>query len=233
MRVSAGMHDLRSLYVRANACVACHQTLDADLLKAGHPGLVFELDSQSANEPKHWRDDDSWSGARSWLVGQAVALREAAWHSRADSNPAADTLETVLALAWLLQKVTLTEPLLPKIVEPATSDLAPLQIEADDLARRSANWSPTADSLISLLRTLTDTGSEFTISKGRTVDNLFYRARRLVLALDSLTNAVNANRSVPLKLDAELSAIRADVQRHYDFDIANFAGHLRAFRAKL
>src|SRR5207237_10680396 len=78
MRVSAGMRDLRNLYIRANPSVACHQNVDNDLLKAGHPALAFELDSQSVNEPKHWRDDDDWSGARSWLVGQAVALREAA-----------------------------------------------------------------------------------------------------------------------------------------------------------
>jgi len=52
MRVSAGMHDLRNLYVRANACVACHQNVESDLLKGGHPALVFELDSQSVNEPK-------------------------------------------------------------------------------------------------------------------------------------------------------------------------------------
>jgi Cytochrome c554 and c-prime len=232
-RVSAGMHDLRSLYVRANACVACHQNLDADLLKAGHPTLVFELDSQSTNEPKHWREDDSWNGARAWLVGQAVALRESAWRSRTDSNPAADTQETAVALAWLLQKVTLTEPLLPKVVEPTSSDLAPLQTEADDLARRSTNWSPTSDSMVSLLRTLADTGPEFTVANERTVDKLFYRARRLVLALDSLINSLNANRSVPLKLDQELSAMRIDIQRHYDFDVAKFAEHLRALRAKL
>lgn len=79
MRVSAGIHDLRNLYVRTNACVAGHQNVDADILQAGHPALVFELDSQSVNEPKHWREDESMIGPRSWLIGQAVALREIAW----------------------------------------------------------------------------------------------------------------------------------------------------------
>jgi Cytochrome c554 and c-prime len=233
MRVSAGMHDLRNLYVRANGCVACHQNVDADLLGAGHPTLVFELDSQSVNEPKHWRDDDSWSGARAWLVGQAVALRETAWRSRADSNPAADAQQTAGALAWLLQKVTLTEPLFPKVVESSTSDLGLLEQQADDLARRAANWNPSTDSSTSLLRTLADTGSEFTVANDRSLEKLFYRARRLVLGVDSLTNSVNANRSTPLQLDQELSALRADVQKHYDFDVAKFAEHLRALRAKL
>ena len=41
------MRDLRSFYVRANTCVACHQNLESDLLDAGHPQLLFELDSQS------------------------------------------------------------------------------------------------------------------------------------------------------------------------------------------
>jgi hypothetical protein len=30
-----------------------------------------------------------------------------------------------------------------------------------------------------------------------------------------------------------LNALRSDVQRHYDFDVAAFAEHLRALRAKL
>ena len=40
-RVGAGMRDLKSLYVRANTCVACHQNLDDDIAAAGHPQLVF------------------------------------------------------------------------------------------------------------------------------------------------------------------------------------------------
>jgi hypothetical protein len=35
------------------------------------------------------------------------------------------------------------------------------------------------------------------------------------------------------KIGKELNALRADVQRHYDFDVAAFAEHLRALRAKL
>jgi hypothetical protein len=233
MRVSAGMHDLRSLYVRANTCVACHQNIDNTLLKAGHPTLVFELDSQSLNEPRHWRDDDPWSGARAWLVGQAVALREAAWRSRTDPDPAADMQETSVALAWLLQKVTLTEPLLPKIVEPTASDLEPLQKEADDLARHAANWNPNIDSAMSMLRALAETDSEFVVGKDRSLQNLFYRARRLVLAVDRLNNALAQNRGTPSKIDRELDQLRQDVAAYGNFDPARFAEHLRALRAKL
>ncbi|MEY2525467.1 MAG: hypothetical protein QOE73_238, partial [Verrucomicrobiota bacterium] len=209
MRVSAGMRELRSLYIRANTCVACHQNIDVDLLRAGHPTLVFELDSQSVNEPKHWKDEDSWTGARAWLTGQAVALREAAWRSRTDGEPAPDMQETSLALAWLLARATLAEPTLPKIVEPTSSDLEPLQQQADNLAQHV--WNPTIDSTMAILRALTDTDSEFVATRQASAQS-FYRAKRVELALYVLTRSLNANRGVPLNIDKELDALRQDVQ---------------------
>ena len=229
-RVSAGMRDLRNLYVRANACVACHQNVDVDLLKAGHPALVFELDSQSINEPKHWKDEDSWSGARAWLVGQAVALREAAWHSRTDAEPASDMQETSLALAWLLARATLADAMLPKVVEPTSSDLEPLQQQADNLARHV--WNPTIDSTMSILRALAGTDSEFVASEQMS-PQFFYRTKRLELAFRALIRALNANRSLALKIDKELDALREDVQSADHFTAARFAEHLRALRAAL
>lgn len=227
-RVSAGMHDLRNLYVRANACVACHQNVDADILKAGHPELVFELDSQSVNEPKHWRDEDSSVGPRSWLVGQAVALREACWHARTDPDPSTDSKETALALAWLLAKATTTMSDLGRISEPPSFDLEAMQKDADALAHRAAAWNATPDALMSILQTFTASDSEFQ-SAGSSPDVRFYYALRLTLALDRLAAALNLSQ----KVDKELQALRADVQRHYDFDPAAFAEHLRALRAKL
>ena len=85
-RTAAGMRDLQNLYVRANTCVACHQNVDADILKAGHPELIFELDGQSVAEPKHWRETTNWNGAQAWLVGQAVALREMSWQLSANTQ---------------------------------------------------------------------------------------------------------------------------------------------------
>ena len=233
MRVTAGMHDLRNLYVRANGCVACHQNIDNDLLKAGHPTLVFELDSQSINEPKHWRDDDPWIGMRAWLTGQAVALRETAWRSRTDPDPAPDMQETSIALAWLLEKVTRTEPALPKVVQPNSSDLEPLQKQADDLARQAPGWNPNPDAAMSILRALAATDSEFVVSNQRPAQTLFFRAKRLLLALDRLTNALNANRGAPLKIDNELNSLRDDVRGRDSFQPTRFAEHLRAFREKL
>ena len=234
MRVGAGLHDLRQLYMRANACAACHQNVDNDILQAGHPTLVFELDSQSVNEPKHWRDEDPWRGARAWLTGQATALREAAWGARTQSEPAPDMQETSVALGWLLAKVTLTDPNLPQVVEPATSDLEPLQRDGDTLARAAAKWNPTMDGVMVLLRSLAEMDSEFTINKERSGEALFYRGRRLVLALDRLTTALNANRDIPLKLDPELKALEKDIaEAHGNLDAGKFSEHLRAFRGKL
>ncbi|HEV3149111.1 MAG TPA: multiheme c-type cytochrome [Chthoniobacterales bacterium] len=233
MRVTAGMRDLRSLYVRANTCVACHQSIDNDLLKAGHPPLVFELDSQSVNEPKHWRDDNSWIGPRAWLTGQAVALREAAWRSRTDSDPAADVRETSIALAWLLAKATAVEPDLPKIFESVSSDLEPVQKQADDLARRAPSWNPNIGSIMAMLRAFVAADSEFVVTKEASVQTLWYRARRVVLALDRLSAALKQNRGEPIRIDSELNLLREDVRLHENFAAARFAEHLRGFRAAL
>jgi len=103
-RVTAGMRDLKNLPTRANACVACHQTVETDLLKAGHPELIFELDGQAVSMPKHWREREDWNGAQAWFVGQTAALREMNWQlSREPDNEPLRTRRD--GLAWVLQRV--------------------------------------------------------------------------------------------------------------------------------
>lgn len=233
MRVSAGMRDLKSLYARANACVACHQNVAKDLLAAGHPALLFELDEQSVNQPKHWRDEDPHSGIRAWLTGQAVALRESAWQSRTDADPADDTQQTAMALAWLLAKVTMTDPALPQIVEPDSADLERLQKQADALAHRAASWQPNEEGISSALRALADTSGEFRTGKEPAPAALPYRARRAVRGIERLLIALNQTRGVPLNIDAELKLLREDVAPSGTFDPTRFAEHLRALRQKL
>jgi hypothetical protein len=224
MRVSAGIHDLRNLYVRANGCVACHQNLDADILKAGHPALVFELDSQSVNEPKHWREDESMIGPRSWLIGQAVALREIAWAVNKATPEERDRLFAQMsALTWLLDKAGVGGNV------SAFSSFVGIRLRADEIARRDAEkWNPTNTELMSILQTLAASDSEFQ-SSNASHEHLFYQALRLSLALDRLSVALNLS----AKIDKELSSLRGDVQHDYDFDPASFAGHLRALRQKL
>jgi hypothetical protein len=236
-RVGAGMRDLRNLYVRATACVACHQYLEPALLKAGHPDLFFELDSQSVAEPKHWKDDtDSWGGLREWVTGQAVALREMSWALTAD--PANDEWSTARwnGLAWLCATATsaaaISSPVLAPPSSPARSDFTNMQSQADALARRAAisNWSEGAAR--NLLAALAATDREFA-AKGTANPILGQRAKRLVLALDRLTNALNQNRGSKLKIEPELNQLFEDVRTLDSFDAGTFVVHLKAFRSAL
>jgi Cytochrome c554 and c-prime len=76
-----GMYDTRNLAKRAEKCVSCHvgdemRNVDHELIAAGHPDLVFELDTFTAILPPHWRTSQDEGGGKDWAVGQAVALRE-------------------------------------------------------------------------------------------------------------------------------------------------------------
>jgi len=81
--VARGMVDTLDLRQRTEQCLTCHmgtpdKNVDHELLAAGHPDLVFELDSYSAVMPMHWKKpDDPAFGIRTWSVGQAVKLQEA------------------------------------------------------------------------------------------------------------------------------------------------------------
>ena len=233
MRVSAGLRDLRSLYERANACVACHQNIDNDLIKAGHPTLMFELDSQSINEPKHWSEEESLIGAAAWLTGQAVALRETAWHARTDQDPSKDSQETSMALAWLLSKATAIDPDLPKVLEPTSSDLEALQTQGDSLARYAGNWRPKIEILRSILHGLAETDREFVVTGKIGPETLSYRAQRLVLALDRLAAALNAVIGPQAETAAKLGLLREDIRHRDSFELLKFAADLRAFRGTL
>ena len=233
MRVTAGMRDLRSFYVRANTCVACHQNLDSDIIKAGHPELTFELDGQSVAEPKHWRDEDPSSGLRAWLVGQAVALREMSWDLSKNEMPDAETTARWKGLAWLLAKTTAHQTNLPVIDPPgATTNRASFtgaQEQADLLARRAAESRLSDDFAMKALRALASTDSEFVVSKQATPDLLFRRGQRLVLALDRLSSAVNSEAPGTMKNPA-LNQLSEDVRSRADFHASRFAEHLRSFR---
>ncbi|MDB6147608.1 MAG: hypothetical protein JWO45_1272, partial [Spartobacteria bacterium] len=224
IRVSAGMRNLRDLYDRANACVACHQNVNPELLRAGHPVLVFELDSQSRNEPRHWNETDPWVGPRSWLTGQAVALREMSWHLY-QARPAAsgDELTRWNALKALLENAGLYGDLNQK--SPGTSEsnnFPAVQRQADEMALHAATSTWTQQSVRDLLQRVT-------IASPTSADG----ARRLVLALDSLTRALNTERTGSFNIDNELSVLHDDTRNDYNFSATRFAEHLRALHGKL
>ena len=235
MRVGAGMRDLRSLYVRANTCVACHQNLAPELLKAGHPDLFFEMDGQSVAQPKHWQDEEPWSGLREWLTGQAVALREMSW---ALTNAPTDELSNARwnGLAWLCATATAAGNIASPVSQPSNApgigDFTSMQTQADALARRAAvsNWSET--SARTLMLELASTDGEF-VGKDAAKPVLAQRAKRLVLALDRLAYALNKNRGWRLKVDPELNVLFQDVKVLDNFEAGAFAAHLRSFREAL
>ena len=235
-RVGAGMRDLRSLYVRATACAACHQVLEPAVLRAGHPDLFFELDSESVAEPKHWKEDDPWSGLREWLTGQAVALREMSWALASDPQTDEWSVARWNGLAWLCASATnaaaISSPILAPPNAPARSDFTNMQTQADGLARRAAvsNWSESTAR--NVLNVLASSDNEFS-AKGAAIPILGQRAKRLVLALDRLANALNQNRGFKLKVDAELNQLFEDVRTLDSFDTAAFSVHLKAFRDAL
>jgi len=96
-----GMRPLGSAYQRASHCVACHQNLSDALVEARHPALVFELDGMLVAEPRHWREAKGFSNAKTWLVGQAVALRETA--AQAKREPGARRTAEIEAIQALLK----------------------------------------------------------------------------------------------------------------------------------
>jgi len=87
--LTAGMVDLRDPRGRARVCLGCHggkpgQQVDHELLAAGHPELVFELDNYTESMPAHWlpfaerRDTEGRRdshGLAAWAVGQAETFR--------------------------------------------------------------------------------------------------------------------------------------------------------------
>jgi hypothetical protein len=76
--VSMGMYDTKDVLKRAELCVSCHLAIEADMITAGHPSMIFELDSFSRSQPPHWKDQKEFFGPLAWGTGQAVALEESA-----------------------------------------------------------------------------------------------------------------------------------------------------------
>jgi hypothetical protein len=224
-KVSAGMRDLRNLYNRANACVACHQNVDADILAAGHPELIFELDGQSVSEHKHWQEQTNWSGAQTWLVGQGVAAREVGWQLENTQNRVQK--DRWLGVSWLVDNA---DP----VIRSASATLPILsergsKSACDEIAKQlgQVNWNQklTRDCLLRLA----NTSAQFRDQKiGRHAQAR--RAERLVLGLDRLLVAANVKNE---KANAALDHVFKSVQSLPDFDPNQFADALDGFAKTL
>ena len=81
--VQLGMYDTKDLVKRTEKCLTCHlgtgeKFVDHEMIAAGHPDLVFDLEAFSAAMPRHWRpasEADPFAPVRSFSVGQLVHLR--------------------------------------------------------------------------------------------------------------------------------------------------------------
>ncbi len=219
-RTAAGMRDLQNLYVRANICVACHQNVDADILKAGHPELIFELDGQSVAEPKHWRAEKNGNGAQAWLVGQAVALREMSWQARREkrSDVRADGLFPIIFDAHQVDDRL-----------PALPDNLTIEQWSDKVAMAAANLDWSDDLTKKYLTLLANDSTAFRDSS--ISQNLqARRAERLVLALDRLvTTLPELKNNEPVQ--SSLNQLFKFAQSIPDFDPKQFADALEKFSA--
>jgi Cytochrome c554 and c-prime len=88
--LAAGMYDTRDLTKRAEKCLSCHlgneeESVDHEMIAAGHPDLYFELDSFSAVMPRHWKEPgepgedpgaDPWYDVHELSTGQGIQLKQ-------------------------------------------------------------------------------------------------------------------------------------------------------------
>jgi hypothetical protein len=222
------MTDLRNAYSRANTCVACHEYLPPDIAKAGHPELIFELDSQIVSEPPHWHETDPWIGLHSWLAGQAVAFREDTWHVL---NMAPGSSSRWEALGWILQQTTASLTTLTPFSIPEgpikPGRFAALQTTSDTLARTAASFPWTTTNARLLLQHLASAGAAIQQLSG--ADRQLHHAQVLVQAMDRLLVALNQHAVTIPGAARDLDALFADVHLQDSFNPAKFSQDLTQF----
>ena len=222
-RVNDGMRELKGAYARANVCVACHETIDQAILDAGHPPLVFELDSQLVSEPPHWRENDSWAGPRAWLTGQAVALREQSWKISIGEG----SLPRYRALKWFFEQASRHGLEIPTPPSETAQDYVQTQHWADAVARSAQKMKWGESECMKLLKGLAGVDATSTGDIPEQVN----RAEVLVQALDRLTVALKKNGKRIEGIDSALNTLFADVRDPHAFDTAQFAQHRKGVEA--
>jgi hypothetical protein len=96
-----GLYDTHVLVERSQQCVSCHLSINPQMVAAGHPQPMFEMNWFSLVYPnRHWNDPtDKYFGAKLWGAGQAAALQAALRQlaERADAKSGAGPAEIASA----------------------------------------------------------------------------------------------------------------------------------------
>ena len=224
-----GMRPLGTAYQRANSCVACHQNLSDELVKANHPPLIFELDGLLLEQPKHWREDADFSHVTTWLVGQAVALREIA--AQAQKQPGE---------ARVAEMEAIQELLLASDTGWQRKGHTELVKAADDFAKKiSAAPMSTAQTLAALGKLMRyrkpfELSAFDTVAAEQRMRAVGHYAERVALALDRLNQSLIAAGEKAAFAEESLNEVfkAAPPPKSFDADIAeNFVRKLDALAA--
>jgi hypothetical protein len=244
--VGVGMYDTKDVLKRAELCVSCHLSIEAEMVAAGHPTMIFELDSFSQNQPPHWKDQKEWFGPLAWSTGQAVALRESAQQlaTRAKGNaPDALVKESweqtrghAIALRPLLAQVaadsgkTLDQEI-GAIGEAFGKDKAKVAASAGniaklggDLSKRLAQTKFNKDIVWATLKGAVSDPERATSAGLRS-------AEQVAMSVDSLFRAVNAVAKPPegKAIDAAIGKMFDELpSKPADFDAKKFSTNLQA-----
>lgn len=224
--VAVGLRDLNNLQGRANACVACHLNLDEPIRRAGHPELHFEFDAQSLAQPPHYKDERPSLGPRSWLTGQAVALREMSW--KLGTHRDEQLVARWKALVWLLRK---TDSGRKELTDG--EDFAAMKTAADRLARNASRTKWTGSQLMSQLKECVSAHGEFGDAKIEKAEHR-RRAEVLVPAIDRLWVAwKKEGGATSPAFDPALDAALRLAREQEDFEPPKFAAALQELESAL
>lgn len=151
-RLAAGLYPTWEPAARAQLCLSCHQgdarrPMTHAIMGAGHPPLLFELDTFVALQPAHYEPDADYTRrkgrpdtARNWATGQLIAARELL--AGIAAMPAGGPAQGVFPeLAWFNCNAC-HHPMQPVRWEPnAATGLAPGRVRLADVAlHQSGVW---------------------------------------------------------------------------------------------
>jgi len=156
----AGMFPTEEPVSRATLCMSCHignnkKFVTHRMIAAGHPRLVFELDTYTASEPAHYVVNDEYkkrkitsSAIQTWAIGQAMSVKllmdgiTNASRFRKSAYPELSFFDCnschhkMSDKRWLPRKETQTGPGVPRL---NTANLVMLQIIAKHIEPNAGN----------------------------------------------------------------------------------------------